>query len=47
MSRGASLLDDRDVPELWRLGYDDGDHILDPERPRYTRIFFERLTGRR
>lgn len=46
-ARGATLLDDREVPELWRLAYDDGDHILDPERPRYTDIFFERITGRR
>jgi hypothetical protein len=45
-ARGATLLDDRDVPELWRLAYDDGDHILDPERPRYTEIFFQRITGR-
>lgn len=46
-ARGATLLDDRDVPALWRLAYDDGDHILDPERPRYTDIFYDRLMGRR
>ncbi|MEO8484374.1 MAG: hypothetical protein ABI634_19360, partial [Acidobacteriota bacterium] len=46
-THGATLLDDRDVPELWRLAYDDGDHILDPERPRYTEIFFNRISGRR
>jgi hypothetical protein len=45
-TRGSTLLDDRDVPALWHLAYDDGDHILDPERPRYTEIFVERVTGR-
>ena len=45
--RGAMFLDDRDVTDLWRMAYDDGDHILDPERPRYTEIFFERIAGRR
>lgn len=45
-ARGASFLDDRDVPALWRMAYDDGDHILDPERPRYTALFFQRMTGR-
>jgi hypothetical protein len=46
-AHGATFLDDRDVPALWGLAYDDGDHILDPERPRYTALLFERLAGGR
>jgi hypothetical protein len=43
LAHGAALLDDRSVPDLARLAYDDGDHILDSERVRYTELFYPRL----
>lgn len=44
-ARGAAYLDDRDEPELARLAYDDGDHVLEEDIPKYTRIFARRLKG--
>jgi len=40
---GAAYLDDRDDPELARLAYDDGDHVLEEDIPKYTRMFARRL----
>jgi hypothetical protein len=43
--RGAYLLDDRDEPRFATLAYDDGDHVLDEDIPKYTDLFAERLKG--
>lgn len=42
-AEGADFLDDRDVSALATLAYDDGDHILEEERPKYTDLLAARL----
>ena len=44
-SHGAVLFDDRDIPELARLAYNDGDHIAREARKRYTELFWSRLAA--
>jgi hypothetical protein len=43
--RGAYFLDDRDEPRFATLAYDDGDHVLEEDIPKYTELFAQRLKG--
>ncbi len=41
---GGALIDDRDIPEMASLVYNDGDHIDRSERIRYTDLFHDAIS---
>ena len=41
---GATLIDDRDDPDMARLAYADGDHIAREEKGHYTSLFYLKLS---
>ncbi len=41
---GGAFVDDRDIPDMAGLVYNDGDHIDRSERVRYTTLFFDAVS---
>jgi len=41
---GATLIDDRDDPDMAKLAYADGDHIAREEKRHYTSLFYLKLS---